>query len=100
AVSSEESIDEIPDVPTFKESGYDIVSDISRIYAVPKGLSDEKLNKLREGFNEIGKNEDYQNEMETTGQPVKWINGEDLEDKIKEYHTFAEEIVEKYKLDE
>lgn len=98
AVTTEERADEIPEVPTFTEQKYDIVAELSRIYVAPKGLSDGKLKRLREGFNNIGESSDYQKDMEKTGQPVTWLTGEELEEKIREYHEYAKGIVEKHKL--
>ncbi|KON83551.1 hypothetical protein AF332_27795 [Sporosarcina globispora] len=98
AVTTKERNDKISEIPTFKEQGYEVVSELSRIYVVPKGLSDEKLNRLREGFNTIGENSDYQNDMEKIGQPVTWLTGEELEEKVREYHDYANKLVEKHKL--
>jgi tripartite-type tricarboxylate transporter receptor subunit TctC len=41
AVATDERLDVLPDVPTFKELGYDIVGGAYRGVAVPKGTPPE-----------------------------------------------------------
>ncbi len=55
AVASEERVPALPDVPTFKEQGYDIVGGAYRGVAVPKGTPDEVVNKLEQAFAETNK---------------------------------------------
>jgi len=50
AVASEERVPALPDVPTFKELGYDIVGGAYRGVAVPKGTPDAIVNKLEDAF--------------------------------------------------
>ena len=53
AVASEERVPALPDVPTFKELGYDIVGGTYRGIAVPTGTPQERIDKLAEAFSEI-----------------------------------------------
>ncbi|WP_240377371.1 tripartite tricarboxylate transporter substrate binding protein [Bacillus piscicola] len=98
AVTTEERYDQIPDVPTFTEQGYEIVSALGRIYVTPKGISDEKLKILREGISNIAENPDYQKEMSNIGQSVKFINGEEVDKMVNEYKEYAKELIEKHNL--
>ncbi|MDI6725558.1 MAG: tripartite tricarboxylate transporter substrate binding protein [Smithellaceae bacterium] len=50
AVASEERVPTLPDVPTFKELGYDIVGGAYRGVAVPKGTPPEIVKKLTDAF--------------------------------------------------
>ncbi len=45
-IMSEQRLPEFPDVPTFKDSGYDVVWGGARIIAVPKGVDPKILSKL------------------------------------------------------
>ncbi len=50
AVMTNERLPYLPDVPTFKELGINIVSDSSRGFAAPAGISDDVYNKLLDAF--------------------------------------------------
>lgn len=68
----------LPDVPTFKEQGIDIVSDIRRTFAAPKDIPAEKLAWLRKTFKQICENPDYLRDMKKAGQPAEYMDGEAL----------------------
>ncbi len=67
AVAMEERHPSFPDVPTFKELGFDIVSGAYRGIAVPKGTPDDIKNKLSEMIGEINKDADFRKKMEADG---------------------------------
>lgn len=50
AIMSEERMDVLPDVPTFKELGYDIVEGAYRGAAAPPGTPDDRIQYLAESF--------------------------------------------------
>lgn len=98
-ISSEERHKMMPDVPTFKEQKLDIEGHITRLIAAPKGLDPEVLEKLRKGFEEIAKNEDYLADMKKSGQPESWIDGETLTKEIKEQNEFYADMIKKHGLE-
>jgi tripartite-type tricarboxylate transporter receptor subunit TctC len=55
AVASEERVETLPDVPTFKEQGYDIVGGAFRGVAAPKGTPKEIIAKLADAFTKVNK---------------------------------------------
>ncbi len=55
AVAADERLEMLPDVPTFKELGYDIVGGAYRGVAVPKGTSPAIVEKLSKAFTEVNK---------------------------------------------
>ncbi len=55
AVAADERMDTLPDVPTFKELGYDIVGGAFRGVAAPKGTSPEIIEVLANAFIETNK---------------------------------------------
>lgn len=55
AVASEERVPFLPDAPTFKEQGYDIVGGAFRGVAAPKGTPKEIVDKLAQAFTEVNK---------------------------------------------
>jgi tripartite-type tricarboxylate transporter receptor subunit TctC len=55
AIASEERVPFLPDAPTFKEQGYDIVGGAFRGVAAPIGTPKEIVDKLAQAFTEVNK---------------------------------------------
>jgi tripartite-type tricarboxylate transporter receptor subunit TctC len=55
AVAADERVDTLPDAPTFKELGYDIVGGAFRGVAAPKGTDPQIVAKLANAFTETNK---------------------------------------------
>jgi tripartite-type tricarboxylate transporter receptor subunit TctC len=53
AVASEQRVAELPDVPTMREKGYDVVSGTTHVLGAPKGLPEEAKSKLTSCFAKI-----------------------------------------------
>lgn len=70
AVAMEERHPAFPDVPTFKELGYDLVGGAYRGIAVPNGASEETRNKLSDMIGEINSDPGFQKQMEDAGFAV------------------------------
>lgn len=75
AVSSEERVPALPDAPTFKEQGYDIVGGAFRGVAAPKGTPQEIVAKLGEVFAQV--NERIAEKQEPLGFVMTDYRGED-----------------------
>jgi len=67
AMATEERFPDFPDVPTFKELGYDIVEAVDRGVIVPPKTPKEVIDKLEAAFLEISKNPEIQAEMKKQG---------------------------------
>ena len=74
-VAAEKRNDFLPDVPTLREQKIDLVSDIRRIFATPKGVSEPQLKFLRETFKKICSDPDYLADMKKAGQPTEYLDG-------------------------
>ena len=74
--AEEENTTFLPGVPTLKSQGIDLVSDIRRFFAAPKGISPEHLAKLRAIFKQICEDPDYIAEMVKAGQPEEYMDGD------------------------
>ena len=68
----------LPDVPTMKEQGFDIVSDIRRAFVAPKGIKAEQLAFLRDVFKKICEDPEYLKDMKQAGQPAAYMDGDTL----------------------
>jgi tripartite-type tricarboxylate transporter receptor subunit TctC len=55
AVASDERVEALPNAPTFKEQGYDIVGGAFRGVAAPKGTPKEIIAKLADAFTQANK---------------------------------------------
>lgn len=75
-VAAEERNDFLPDTPTLKEQGVNMVSDIRRCYAVPKGIPAENLATLRKILKQICEDPEYLADMRKSGQPAEYMDGE------------------------
>ncbi len=78
AVALENRDGAIPDVPTFKEQGYDVVTAGSvKGVAAPKGTPPEVIKYLEKKFQEIANDAEFKKIMSDLGQPVDYMNAAD-----------------------
>ncbi|PRY72211.1 Bug family tripartite tricarboxylate transporter substrate binding protein [Halomonas ventosae] len=80
AVASEERVKALPDAPTFKEQGYDIVGGAYRGVAVPKGTPDEVVETLEAAFAEA--NRQIAEKQEPLGFVMEDITGDEIDEVI------------------
>jgi tripartite-type tricarboxylate transporter receptor subunit TctC len=66
-VMSDERLPEYPDIPTFKELGYDCVWGSMRVVATPKGVADLIKAKLEEACYEAAHDQDWKDWLATAG---------------------------------
>jgi tripartite-type tricarboxylate transporter receptor subunit TctC len=67
AVASEERHPNFPDVPTFKELGYDMTGGAYRGMAVPEDTPEEVTKKLSDIFGQINQNPEFREKMQDLG---------------------------------
>jgi tripartite-type tricarboxylate transporter receptor subunit TctC len=78
AVAFEKRDASVPDVPTFRESGYDVVTAGSvKGVAVAKGTPKEVTAYLEKKFKEIADDAEFQKIMKDIGQPVMYQNADE-----------------------
>lgn len=63
ALATEERMDQFPDVPTFKELGFNLVEAVDRGVVVPPNTPQDVIKKLEAAFLEIARNPEIQAEM-------------------------------------
>ncbi|MDN3519938.1 Bug family tripartite tricarboxylate transporter substrate binding protein [Halomonas ramblicola] len=80
AVASEERVPALPDAPTFKEQGYDIVGGAYRGVAAPTGTPPEVIEVLEEAFAEA--NREITEKQEPLGFVMEYITGEEVDEVI------------------
>jgi len=75
AVAFDKRDPSVPEIPTFKEFGYDVVTAGSvKGVAVPKGTPKEIISYLEKKFKEIADDAEFQKIMKDIGQPVLYQN--------------------------
>ncbi|WP_196493720.1 tripartite tricarboxylate transporter substrate binding protein [Ornithinibacillus caprae] len=92
AIGTEEREDKLSDVPTFKESGYDILMGINRGYVAPGGTDPEIIQILSEKFEEVASSDDFIEDVENLGASVNFMNHEDYADYLENQNKVIEEI--------
>lgn len=98
SIAAETRHDWVKEVPTFKEQGYNFISDIRRGFAAPKGTDPGTLKKLRDGFKTIANDPAYLEDMKKIGQPAAYLGGEEFEKVTKQYLDTYKVLVDKYGL--
>ena len=97
-IATEEKYAPLPDVPTLKEEGFDVVSDIRRGFVAPKGVPEENLKFLRDTFEKICNDPDYIKDMEKAGQPHDYMSGPDFEKFVMAENERAKELLTRFDL--
>lgn len=88
-VMSEKRHPQLPDVPTFKEQGFDITSGSTRAIVVPKGVSPEILSTLREAVKKALNDPEYLEKVQSLGQSFSY---EDPEEYAKWFATESDRV--------
>lgn len=76
AVMSEERLEALPDVPTFKELGIDIVTGTWRGIAAPKNTPADVVAKLRDAFAKAVQDEDFVSFMKNASLNIYYLDAE------------------------
>lgn len=92
AVASEERVPALPDAPTFKEQGYDIVGGAYRGVAAPAGTPDEIITVLEDAFAET--NRRITEKQEPLGFVMEYITGDQVDEVISQLREAYAPILE------
>lgn len=95
AVTSDERMDEIPDVPTFKELGYDLISDGAWFgFMAPMDTPDEIITILDEAIQNALDDEEVMEQFKNAELPIEYLNHSEFTNKIKEENEINAEVIE------
>lgn len=96
AVASDERLPAFPDVPTFKELGYDIVGGAYRGVAVPSSTPEDLRQRISDIVSEINHRPDFIKKMEDAGFVLTDIGYDKMSDfvakRVKEYTEGAKAL--------
>ncbi|SFB36363.1 Tripartite-type tricarboxylate transporter, receptor component TctC [Lentibacillus halodurans] len=97
AVMSEERMDLLPDVPTLKELGVDLVTGSSRGYTAPKGIPEDAKQELYEAFEQLSEDDEFKKSLEEVSLPVDIKIGEEYINYLNEQEETTSEIWDEVK---
>jgi len=96
AIASEARMDVLPDVPTFKELGYDIVEGAYRGVAAPPGTPDDVIRILANAFETVHKDPEVRKKMDQNGFKTEFMGPEAslalVKRKMVEYEVIMKEL--------
>lgn len=96
AIASEERMEVLSDVPTFKEQGYDIVEGAYRGVAAPPGTPDEIVKVLADAFDKVMKDPDVKKKMDQNGFKTEFMGPEAslalVKKKMVEYEVIMKQL--------
>lgn len=95
AISSEERDPRLPEVPTLKESGYDIVLTMYRYIFVPKGTPNNVKQALTEAFRGIVQDPTFLVLMDRIDEPIVFKGAEELDNILKVDEKIYANLIEK-----
>lgn len=95
AVATDERHPLFPDVPTFKELGYDMTGGAYRGIAVPRSTPEDVTRKLSEIFSNINANPDFRQSMEALGFVLIDKDVDQVEDFLAEQRRQYQQVAER-----
>ncbi|ACB85528.1 tripartite tricarboxylate transporter substrate binding protein [Natranaerobius thermophilus] len=97
AVATEERHPFAPDVPTFKELGYDTaIMSTDRGIAAPEGTPPEIIEVLTEAFYNVAENPDYQEEMDEAGADTLFLKRDEVKEEFEEREEILIDLLDKF----
>lgn len=93
AVMNDRRLDGLPEVPTFKEEGIEMIYGPFRGLAAPRGVDKETHAKLEKIFTAVLKDDDFIADMEKSGYQVVFGDSQALNDRVKDEATFLEQVL-------
>lgn len=78
---------QLPDTPTAKELGYDVVSCLDNIWWAPAGVSPQVVDTLSKAFTSVMADKDLIESIEKKGQSVEVVTGSALKTRIADIYA-------------
>jgi len=96
AMAADKRMDVIPDVPTFRELGYDIVEGAYRGVAAPPGTPDDIIKYLADAFDKTMKDPEVKKKMDQNAFKTEFMGPEEslalVKKKMTEYQVILKEL--------
>lgn len=98
AIATDQRDPKLPDVPTFKELGYNVLSERYRAVGGPAGLPGPVVAYWGQVCKQVVENPQFQAEMGKLGQPAEYRGPADAQKAVDQMTRDIQAIVEKYNL--
>jgi len=95
-VAANERLANYPDVPTFKECGYDLTIMATRGICAPSDVPEEALNTLQTGFEEVINSDACKEKVEAAGMTYMPLNAKETKALLDEMSGNLKEIIARY----
>jgi tripartite-type tricarboxylate transporter receptor subunit TctC len=96
AIAADKRMEILPDVPTFRELGYDIVEGAYRGVAAPPGTPDDIIKYLADAFDKVMKDPEVKKKMDQNGFKTEFMGPEEslalVKKKMVEYEVIMKEL--------
>lgn len=97
AVFTDKRLPDLPDVPTLKELGINVVAGSSRGYSAPKGMPEKAQKEFIAAMERVFKNPDFQKDAAARAMILDFKTGADYGNYLKEQEKAFKEIWEEVK---
>lgn len=92
---TEERVEALPDTPTAKEFGIDVVAPSQRIWLAPQDTPEDRIETLRSAFAEAMAREDVAEQLEAFGLNAVFVDAETVNDRLDAAREATMPLVEK-----
>jgi tripartite-type tricarboxylate transporter receptor subunit TctC len=93
AIATEKRSSELPNVPTLKELGYNVVYSVSRGLIAPKGTPDAVLSKLEGACAQAAKDPAFADSMQKQGTEVRYLDRKAYGEFLKRNDTINKDLL-------
>jgi len=98
AIASEERVPEFPDVPTLRESGFDIVEGAWRGVAVPPETPSKVIDVLAGAFAEVNRDAEFKRKSKNLGFHIEDMDHKESAEFTRERAELAEDLLRRFDL--
>ena len=90
-----ERMDVVPDVPTFKEQGYDVATETYRVIVAPAGTPKEICDAIAETMKKVTQTPEFQEKMANMGEIYRFLGPDEVKARLDgDYQAMVEMLEE------
>ena len=97
AVMMEQRYPDLPNVPTFKERGFDLVSSSTRGYVFPAGTPMEIVRYMEQSIKKAMEDPEHIERMKKAGLTLKFMGVEEFGKFLESQNDRAKQLIELYR---
>ena len=95
AITGDERFSSLPDVPTFKEQGYDINTSVWKFIQVPAGTPKERIEILHDAIKKAIEDPEFKKIADNMDLTMRYLSGDEVDETLKTEGFFYKDIIEK-----